>query len=137
MLECSGDDLNVCADSAQLGRIIGHILQNALEATPDSGKVHIQANKVDNQVAMAIRDTGCGMEAEFIRDRLFRPFDSTKGAGMGIGAYECREYVRELGGKITVESEPGQGTIFSIWLPVAQCPPAAQSPATELKEQAA
>ncbi|HYP69079.1 MAG TPA: XrtA/PEP-CTERM system histidine kinase PrsK [Thiobacillaceae bacterium] len=137
MLDCSGDDLSVCADSAQLGRVIGHILQNALEATPDSGKVLIQANKVENQVALVISDTGCGMDAEFIRDRLFRPFDSTKGAGMGIGAYECREYVRELGGKITVESEPGQGTTFCIWLPVAQCPSAAQSPAAELKEQAA
>jgi putative PEP-CTERM system histidine kinase len=136
-LDCTGNDLNVYADGAQLGRVIGHVLQNALEATPDSGNVHIQANKVDNQVGVVIRDTGCGMDAEFIRDRLFRPFDSTKGAGMGIGAYECQEYVRELGGKITVESEPGQGTTFRIWLPVAQCPPAAHSPATKLREQAA
>jgi putative PEP-CTERM system histidine kinase len=137
VLDCSGDDLNVCADSAQLGRVIGHILQNALEATSDSGNVHIHASKADNRVAVAIRDTGCGMDAEFIRDRLFRPFDSTKGAGMGIGAYECQEYVRELGGKITVESQPGQGTTFRIWLPAAQCPAAAQDPATKLREQAA
>jgi signal transduction histidine kinase len=88
-------------------------------------------------VGVAIRDTGSGMDAEFIRDRLFRPFDSTKGAGMGIGAYECQEYVRELGGKITVESEPGQGTTFRISLPAAQCPPAAHRPATKLREQAA
>jgi putative PEP-CTERM system histidine kinase len=136
-LDCTGEGLNVRADSAQLGRVIGHILQNALEATPDSGNVHIQANKVDNLVGVAIRDSGCGMDAEFIRDRLFRPFDSTKGAGMGIGAYECREYVRELGGKITVESEPGHGTTFRIWLPAGQCPPAAHSPATKLGAQAA
>lgn len=136
-LDCKGGDLRVYADGAQLARVIGHVLQNALEATPDSGNVHIQANKVDNQVGVTIRDTGCGMDAEFIRDRLFRPFDSTKGAGMGIGAYECREYVRELGGKITVESEPGQGTIFHIWLPAAQSCPGAGSPSTELREQAA
>ncbi|MGA9992612.1 MAG: XrtA/PEP-CTERM system histidine kinase PrsK [Thiobacillaceae bacterium] len=136
-LDCSGADLNVCAESAQLGRVIGHILQNALEATPDSGNVHIEANNADNEVNVVVRDTGCGMDAEFIRDRLFRPFDSTKGAGMGIGAYECREYVRELGGKITVESEPGQGTTFRIRLPVAQCPPASRHPASKLKEQAA
>ena len=137
VLDCTGNDLTVHADSAQLGRVIGHILQNALEATPESGNVHIQANKVDNQVGVSIHDSGCGMDAEFIRDRLFRPFDSTKGAGMGIGAYECQEYVRELGGKITVESKLGQGTTFRIWLPAAQCSPAAPSPATKLREQAA
>jgi putative PEP-CTERM system histidine kinase len=136
-LDCMGDDLTVNADGAQLARVIGHVLQNALEATPDSGNVHIQANKADNRVNLEIRDTGCGMDAEFIRDRLFRPFDSTKGAGMGIGAYECQEYVRELGGNITVESNPGVGTTFHIWLPAVQCPPAAGNPANEMREQAA
>jgi signal transduction histidine kinase len=59
------------------------------------------------------------MEPEFVRDRLFRPFDSTKGAkGMGIGAYQAREYVRVLGGDVEVQSSPGCGTSFSISLPV-------------------
>ena len=136
-LESTGDDLKVCADSAQLGRVIGHILQNALEATPESGKVRIQASKTDNHVRVEISDTGSGMDAEFIRDRLFRPFDSTKGAGMGIGAYECREYVHELGGKITVESEPGRGTTFCILLPVNPGLSAEEPHTTKLKEEAA
>ena len=60
------------------------------------------------------------MTAEFIRDRLFRPFDSTKGSkGMGIGAYQVREYIRQLGGSVEVSSSPGQGTRFSISLPVS------------------
>jgi putative PEP-CTERM system histidine kinase len=136
-LECISDDLRVSADGAQLGRVIGHILQNALEATPESGKVRIQASRIDDQVRVEISDTGSGMDAEFIRDRLFRPFDSTKGAGMGIGAYECREYVHELGGKITVESEPGRGTTFCILLPAHLGASAEESHTTKLREEAA
>ncbi|MGA7178261.1 MAG: XrtA/PEP-CTERM system histidine kinase PrsK [Thiobacillaceae bacterium] len=136
-LESTGDDLRVCADGAQLGRVIGHIVQNALEATPESGKVHIHASRADQVVKVEISDTGSGMEAEFIRDRLFRPFDSTKGAGMGIGAYECREYVHELGGKIAVKSEPGRGTTFCILLPVNQRVSLDEPHTTKLKEEAA
>ena len=63
------------------------------------------------------------MSEEFIRDRLFRPFDSTKGAkGMGIGAYQAREYVRTLGGELRVSSAPTAGTVISIWLPLAGAP---------------
>ena len=61
------------------------------------------------------------MNAGFVRERLFRPFDSTKGSkGMGIGAYQAREYVRALGGDVEVQSSPGRGTRFLIRLPLAQ-----------------
>ena len=71
-------------------------------------------------VAIEIEDTGSGMSAEFIRDRLFRPFDSTKGAqGMGIGAYQVRETLRAVGGEVVVNSSPGQGTTMTLKLPVA------------------
>lgn len=60
------------------------------------------------------------MDAEFIKTRLFRPFDTTKGlTGMGIGAYECREVISALGGQVVVESQPSVGTIFRIILPLA------------------
>jgi signal transduction histidine kinase len=69
---------------------------------------------------MLIEDNGCGMDAAFVRERLFRPFDTTKGdTGMGIGAYECREYVHSLGGEIQVDSEPGKGTRMHITLPLS------------------
>jgi len=69
---------------------------------------------------MFIQDTGCGMTEEFISTQLFKPFASTKGlTGMGIGAYQAREYIRELGGSIDVTSEPGVGSCFSVRLPVA------------------
>ena len=68
----------------------------------------------------SVTDSGHGMDEEFIKNRLFRPFDSTKGlTGMGIGAYECREVITALGGQVVVESQPGQGTVFRIMLPLA------------------
>ena len=65
-----------------------------------------------------VGDTGVGMTAEFIQTRLFRPFNSTKTSGMGIGTYESFQYVRELGGSIDVQSEVGQGTVITLQLPV-------------------
>jgi signal transduction histidine kinase len=60
------------------------------------------------------------MTREFIQERLFKPFDTTKGSqGMGIGAYQVREYVRSLGGRVEVASEPGRGTRFTLLLPLA------------------
>lgn len=73
-----------------------------------------------------VRDSGCGMSVQFVRERLFKPFQSTKDAGMGIGAYETLQYITELGGRIDVESEPGHGTTMQVWLP---CVREAVSPA--------
>jgi signal transduction histidine kinase len=74
----------------------------------------------DGQAIVTVRDNGAGMDEAFVRERLFRPFDSTKGlTGMGIGAYECREFVKSLGGWVEVESKPGRGTSFVIGLPLA------------------
>ena len=58
------------------------------------------------------------MSEEFIRERLFKPFESTKSAGMGIGVFESQEYIRDLGGVLEVSSTPGQGTTFKIMLPL-------------------
>ena len=70
---------------------------------------------------LTVSDTGSGMTREFIQERLFRPFDTTKGSkGMGIGAYQVREYVQSLGGRVVVESEPGRGTRFTLLLPLAE-----------------
>ena len=64
-----------------------------------------------------VEDNGCGMSPEFIRDELFKPFRTSKGAGYGIGAFESREYVRENGGRMDVQSNLGEGTIVTIRLP--------------------
>ena len=67
---------------------------------------------------MLIVDRGCGMSEDFIQNRLFKPFQTTKSSGMGIGAYESYQYLQELGGKITVESKINQGTTITILMPL-------------------
>ena len=110
--------LRVRAERERLTRAIGHLLQNALEATPPGGQVTLRGFLESAQAIVEIADTGSGMDEEFIRTRLFQPFDSTKGAGMGIGAYECRETIRALDGRLEVDSTPGRGTRFRISLPL-------------------
>jgi len=117
-LDACADKLVVQADRERLATILGHLVQNAQEATEKSGRVTVRMQREDGWAVVEIEDTGCGMDADFIRDRLFKPFDSTKGlTGMGIGAYESREFVRSLGGDIHVRSTPGAGSTFRVVLP--------------------
>ncbi|MHB1198053.1 MAG: XrtA/PEP-CTERM system histidine kinase PrsK [Polaromonas sp.] len=102
----------------RLERVIGHIVQNALDATDVGGRVWINLDRLSGQARIVVGDTGKGMSQDFIRDRLFKPFQTTKQAGMGIGAYESFQYVQELGGRIEVDSEPGQGTTVKMLLPL-------------------
>ena len=102
----------------RLERIIGHVVQNAFDATEVGGRVWLNLDRLSGQARIEVGDTGQGMSQDFIRDRLFRPFQTTKQAGMGIGAYESFQYVQELGGKIEVESELNKGTIVTILLPL-------------------
>lgn len=119
VLKCGEPALVVTAERERLADVLGHVVQNAQQATPSAGKVEIVLQRHADAAVIEVADTGCGMDADFIRDRLFRPFDSTKGrAGMGIGAYETREFVREMGGQLDVESQPGKGTLFRIQLPL-------------------
>lgn len=113
------DGIFVVADLDRITSVLEHLIQNAQDATHDAGKVTVRLAQDGHCAIIEIADTGCGMDANFIRDRLFRPFDTTKGqGGMGIGAYESREHVREMGGEILVTSEPGHGTTFRITLPI-------------------
>lgn len=97
--------------------VIGHLIQNAQEATQDDGIVEVVVSDESEWVNIEIKDSGCGMDTEFLRNHLFRPFDTTKGnAGMGIGVYESREFVSSLGGRMDVISTPGEGTSFTIKL---------------------
>jgi putative PEP-CTERM system histidine kinase len=102
----------------RLERVIGHVVQNALDATPHSGRVWVRLAQAAGRVRLEVGDTGAGMSAEFIQHRLFRPFSSTKTSGMGIGSYESFQYVKELGGSIDVKSELGQGTLVTLLLPL-------------------
>ncbi len=111
---------SVSADPERLTAVIEHLIRNAQDATDDEGSISIDVRCEDGEAFFVIRDSGCGMTPEFIRERLFRPFDSTKGSqSMGIGAYQAREYIRELGGQLEVTSSSGEGTSFEIRLPVS------------------
>ncbi|VAX02927.1 Two-component system sensor histidine kinase, partial [hydrothermal vent metagenome] len=117
------ESLAVIADSDRLTAVIGHLVQNAQDATDDEGGIQVRLWREGETAVMEIEDDGCGMDASFIRERLFRPFDTTKGnAGMGIGVYESREFIHALGGRLDVRSELGIGTTFRIALELAMAP---------------
>ena len=111
----------VCADPERLTSVLEHVIRNAQEATASRGNVTVQVRVNGKDAQLTVIDDGAGMDEEFLRHRLFKPFDSTKGTrGMGIGAYQVREYARALGGDVDVWSAPGRGTRFCIRLPLCQ-----------------
>jgi putative PEP-CTERM system histidine kinase len=115
------DPARVNADPERLTAIIEHLIRNAQDASAAEGQIVLEVRADRRNALVTVTDTGSGMTAEFVRERLFRPFDSTKGSkGMGIGAYQVREYVRMLGGQVEVQSSPGTGTRISITLPLIQ-----------------
>ena len=119
-LEARDRMVEVVVNRDRLLQVLEHVVRNAQEATPVDGSVILRVRRADSFAQVEVVDTGCGMDAQFIRDRLFKPFDTTKGErGFGIGAYEAREFVRKCGGKVEVDSTPGRGTRFLIALPLA------------------
>jgi putative PEP-CTERM system histidine kinase len=115
------DPARVNADPERLTAILEHLIRNAQDASAPQGQIVLELRADRRNALFTVTDTGSGMTAEFVRERLFRPFDSTKGSkGMGIGAYQVREYVRMLGGQVEVQSSPGTGTRFSITLPLLE-----------------
>jgi putative PEP-CTERM system histidine kinase len=110
----------VLAEKEKMTAILGHLVQNAQEATDDNGLVQMEMSKESNKIIVKIIDTGSGMDEKFIQQRLFKPFDTTKGnAGMGIGVYEAQEYILQQSGHIDVISKIGKGTTFILSLPEA------------------
>ena len=120
-LDCQVTGLYVRADRDRLAAVIGHVVRNAQDATPDQGMVIIRLFKQHDQAVIEVQDTGAGMDEAFIRDGLFKPFVSTKGkTGMGIGVYETREFIRGLGGEVEVISRVNEGTTFRVRIPISE-----------------
>lgn len=120
LLQVRDRSIEVIVNRERLLQVLEHLIRNAQQATPQDGSVTVSVGQVGQQAILEVTDTGCGMDQQFIRDRLFRPFDSTKGEqGFGIGAYQAREFARKCGGGVEVESAPGRGTKFIIRLPLA------------------
>jgi putative PEP-CTERM system histidine kinase len=121
--------LRVTGHEERLEHVVAHLVQNAIDATAERGEVTVHAHREGARARLVVADTGCGMSADFVRDRLFRPFQTTKAHGMGIGVYESEQYVRQVGGRLDVESVPGRGTRVTVDLPVdgARVAPAAET----------
>jgi len=113
-----GDRVVTRGHDERVERVLGHVVQNALDATTPSDRVWLKLERRSGQARIEVGDTGHGMSQEFIRERLFKPFETTKANGMGIGAYESFQYLRELGGSISVDSELNRGTVVTILLPL-------------------
>jgi putative PEP-CTERM system histidine kinase len=118
ILQPEASDQWVMADPEQLPTVFVNLIENAQQATPNDGHVLVRVLQQNGRAMVEIEDNGEGMDNKFIRDRLFKPFSTTKGlTGMGIGVYECREYVRSLDGDIQVQSQKGLGSCFRVVLP--------------------
>ena len=113
-------DIQVIADHDRLSSVFAHVIQNAQEAAGKKGGVVVTVKEDAAHVVITIQDNGHGMSQGFIQNGLFKPFESTKGlTGMGIGAYESREYIMAIGGDVEVESKIDFGTRFRLLIPVA------------------
>jgi putative PEP-CTERM system histidine kinase len=118
-LEDCDDVLQVLGNRDRLESVLEHLVQNAQEATPPEGEVSLRLFRDSDWAVLEVEDSGTGMDDSFVKDRLFRPFETTKGnAGLGMGAYQVRETVRLMGGRVDVRSRPDVGTTFEIRLPL-------------------
>lgn len=110
----------VLADREALEQALVHLVQNAIDASDRDAPVFVDLRTEPGSAIIEIVDSGSGMSPEFVRTRLFKPFHSSKTAGFGIGAFEARELVRAMGGRLDVESREGLGTRFIIRLPMSE-----------------
>ena len=115
------EKIEVNADIDTFTMVLTHLIKNAQEATPNNGEIKIHLSSDDDRASIAITDTGSGMSESFIRQRLFKPFETTKsGKGMGIGVFQAREYIHSLQGELSVSSQLNKGSIFNIALPLLE-----------------
>jgi putative PEP-CTERM system histidine kinase len=131
-LDLDNADVLTMGYEQRLERVIGHLLQNAIDATAAGGEVRVRVASEPDAAVIEVIDTGCGMTEDFARRKLFRPFETTKPHGMGIGAYETAQYVQQMGGTITVDSRIGAGTTMRVMLPLHRVESPSSLPMNEL-----
>ena len=108
------------ADPARLEQLLGHLVQNAIEASAPAEPVTISLTNTGEALMLSVIDQGCGMSPAFLRDQLFKPFVSSKPGGFGIGAFEARQLAEAMGGTLSVDSREGEGTVFRVTLAAAR-----------------
>jgi signal transduction histidine kinase len=112
-------DLDARLDPHLMRRVLVNLIENAVQAMPKGGKLEIACARVDSELLITVKDTGIGMPKEVV-ENVFKPFFTTKTKGTGFGLYTSKRIVEAHGGKISVESEVGKGTTFTIRIPIKQ-----------------
>jgi putative PEP-CTERM system histidine kinase len=108
----------VLADRQQIHSVVTNLVLNARDAVGQGGRVHVRTDHQGSRVVLSVADNGCGMTPAFVKESLFRPFQSTKKNGLGIGMFQARLVVERHGGSIQVDSEAGKGSTIRISFPV-------------------
>lgn len=115
----NGNNVEACIDPQEFAKVIVNLVINALDATEGNGPVSVEVGG-DEHAFIRVADGGCGMTSAFIREHLYSPFKTTKSKGLGIGLYHCRQIVEAHHGRIEVESELGNGSVFTVWIPTQE-----------------
>jgi len=116
----NGEPVFSRVDGEEIKKVIVNLIQNALEASNEQRPVTVATSRENGSVCIRVSDAGGGMTEDYLKNHLFRPFRTTKQTGLGIGLYQCRQIVEAHDGKIEVKSEIGKGTVFSVYLPLAE-----------------
>ncbi len=109
----------IMADREQIQSVVTNLLLNARDAASAGGRIDVRTDHLGGRVVLTVRDNGCGMSPAFLKESLFRPFQSTKKNGLGVGMFQARMVVEAHGGTIQVESETGKGTTVRVSLPAS------------------
>lgn len=117
--EVVGESVDIAVDEEEIYKVLLNLLVNAKEASPPGQRVKVEYGQEDDNAYVRVIDAGTGMSQEFVRDKLFKPFETTKKHGFGIGLYQCRQIIDAHNGKIDVDSREGVGTTFRLTLPLA------------------
>jgi putative PEP-CTERM system histidine kinase len=112
--------LAILLDREQIAKVVTNLVLNASEAIAPAGEIRIETSQSNGWAVLLVADNGCGMAPEFVSRALYRPFQTTKKKGLGIGMFQSKMIVEAHGGRIEVESEERKGTTFRVLLPLDQ-----------------
>lgn len=109
----------VLVDAAQMEKVIVNLILNARDAMPDGGEIQVSTSRQDPWGILSVTDHGCGMSPDFVRKSLFRPFQTTKRNGLGIGMFHSKTIIDAHAGRMEVDTAPGHGTTVRVFVPLS------------------